>query len=65
VYCTPSDLLSIRLAPTLSAYPQLWCYDGVEISVHPNVRPNAVYLREHAVLARAGWKDLPLSETDL
>lgn len=57
----PDDGWRVRLAPNLVSYPQIWCYDGVNLSLKPGVRPNAIYLREHAALARAVWHDIAAS----
>ena len=51
----PDEGWRVRLAPTLSSYPQVWCYDGGELLIENNVRPNDLYLREHAAITRAGW----------
>ena len=51
----PDSDWRVRLAPDLHSYPQIWRYDGIEMSAKPDVRPNALYLREHAAIARAGW----------
>lgn len=46
---------TVSLSPTLRRYADVWPLDGREVRLPLGVRPNDLYLRQHAELARAGW----------
>lgn len=57
----PDDDWRAWLAPKLQVYPELWGYNGIRVAVGPTVRPNALYLREHAAFTRATWESNSLA----
>lgn len=52
----PDDGWRVRLRPSLTKYPEIWRYDGVELQVKPDVRPKPEYLLKHAAAARETWQ---------
>jgi ribosomal protein L37AE/L43A len=49
------DNWTIQIAPELARYPSLAALDGQPILLAAQLRPRQIYLRNHALTARASW----------